>query len=359
MAEALARTRSFTVLWLALATAGLGGAAWLVSRPAAGIVVPDGGIPAAPALAAGEAQARKIIISSPEGTYTVVRTPRGWVLSERGDYPVSPDKPAALQQTLANLRFERPMTRDPAKLERLSLGDPAMGGKGVVVQVEDERAAPLVDLVFGFEDRGVYARERNSSQAWAVAGDLAPLGSPALWLTGPVSLRGEAFARFDIAPSDGPGYALLSGEGGYVLGRPYSWRRIVAPERASGVAQALQQLAPLDVQPAPAIGGAPQARLLAFTADGLRVDVELHREEGAFWAKVTAAAPTGEPPEDLQRRVQDINAEFAPWAFRLSPEAVGALQPSLSALTGIDASALAPPRPAAPAPVSAEPAKSE
>jgi len=351
MAEALARKRGFAAMWLMASAVALSAAAWVTTRPAAGVAAPEGGLPAAPALAAGEAQARKISVSSREGAYTLVRSPRGWVLSERGDFPVSADKVAALQQAIAALRFERAMTRDPAKLDRLSLGDPAAGGRGVAVQIEDARAAPLVDLVFGFEERGLYARERGASQAWAVAGDLPALASPASWIAAPASLKAERFARIDLAPVEGPGYALVADEtGGLALGRPYSWRRIVAPGLAAGVLQTLQSFTPQDVQPAPAIGGAPRARVVAYTADGLRVEADLHREGEAWWLKLSAPMPQGEVAEEVLARLRPINAELAPWAFRLTPEAAAALAPSLMDLTGAEARDLAPPpRPAAPA----------
>lgn len=349
MSYALARKRGFIAIWLVLASAALGATSWIVTQPPAGLAVPAGGLPAAPALANGEAQARKISIASREGSLTVVRTQRGWVLAERGDYPVSPERTAALQKSLAGLRFKRPMTHDPAKLDRLSLGDPAMGGKGVVVQIEDARAAPLVDLVLGFEDRGIYGRERSSSQAWAIAGDLEPLSSPAVWISAPSSLRGEDFVRLDVAPAIGPAYTMLRDEqGALALGRPYSYRKIIEPSLAKGVLEAFRKPSPIDVQPAPAIEGAVIARVAASTIDGLRADAELIRDGQGVWIKVSAPRPGEGASDDLMRRVQEINAELAPWAFKLGKGAVEALTPPLTALTGLDAQALAPPRPVAP-----------
>lgn len=352
MIEGLARRRRRRLLWLAGAAVAALGLAVLVSQPAAELRTQGGGGLAAPALASGQAQARRITITTTSSAFSVVRTPRGWVLPDRGDYPVKAEKVAALQQLLANLRLERPMTRDPAKLPRLNLGDPQAGGAGFQVQVQDEGAAYLVDLVLGVTDRGLYARKRGDTQAWAVRGEAPPTDAIAdLLELRPIGLVAEDLVRLDIAPMSGPAYALLRDAPGapLQLGRPFSARRLQDAAMAEAPALALARLQPRDVAPAPSIGGAPAARLIANSVEGLVVQADIHRQDEAYWVKITSPGVAPGAAEAVAERQRSLNAEFAPWAFALSKEAAEALAPPLSMLTGQEETEL-PERAGAPLP---------
>ncbi len=116
-------------------------AARLKPPHAEGAVLPDF------AKSAGAAEA--ITIATKDATYRIVRTQHGWTLPDRGDYPVARERLAQFTDGLASLSFVRPMARDPAKFDRLGLGDPAKGGDGVSVQVQNAQGALLANLMLG------------------------------------------------------------------------------------------------------------------------------------------------------------------------------------------------------------------
>ena len=130
-------------------------------------------------------QAARIEITAADSQFQLARTPAGWIMPSRGNFPVSPERIAALDAALSDLRFERAMTRDPEKFDRLGLGDPLAGGAGVRVTVLDADETILADLIAGaaqVDGDGVYVRPASSARAFAASGDLPPLADPGVWL---------------------------------------------------------------------------------------------------------------------------------------------------------------------------------
>lgn len=329
-----------------------------------GYTPPPGGVAAAPGIGAQGTQTRAVSITSRQGVFALARSPRGWSLQDRGGYPVSQERVSALEAAFHDLRLVRPITRDPAKHARLNVGDPGNGGDGVLVQLQDERGAFLVDLILGYRGGKVYARKRGDAQVWTTSGDLPALRDAAFWLElAPFGLQTDDLLRLDIAPPTGPAFTLQRLEPGtdFALGRPFSSLAIAQPEAARALLQVIAKLQPLDVAPAPSLGGAPASRLVAHAGDGVDVVLDLHRKDGGEWLKAIARAA---PDADAQAlaRAQAINAQTGAWAFRLRPEDAAALTPSLSALAGeeivarrLALVAAAPPRSSPPASAPAAP----
>jgi hypothetical protein len=293
--------------------------------------------------AVGAAQA--ITIATKDAAYHIVRTDRGWVLRDRGDYPVQRDRLAQFTQGLATLSYVRPMTRDPNKLDRLGLGDPAQGGDGILVQVQNAQGALLANLLLGMSPSGAYMRAPDKDQAWAVKGDLPPLKDPAQWLDlAPLSIDVSRIIRATVIPPVGPAYALNRGENGdFVLDKPFDRLLVVSPEGVNTTAQAFATLKPIDVAGAPAITGAAGARATMRTANGLLIEGELIGQGGRHWLKLVAR---GETPE-AQAEAQAINARAAAWAYGLSDLDYADFAPPLSALARAP-NVLAPPEPPQP-----------
>src|SRR5690606_13297285 len=88
------------------------------------------------------------------------------------------------------------------------------------------------------------------------------------------------------------------------------------------------QLSPSDVRTAPAIQGAPTARIRARTFEGVIIDAELIASDGRTWVKMVARAET---PEQEPAALA-INNESAAWAYALTSEDVQALAPPLTQL---------------------------
>lgn len=289
--------------------------------------------PVVPGLADTISGGTRIIITSAEASYRVERAERGeqavWVMRDRGDFPVQPARLAQLTEGLQNLRFTRRMTSDPDKHARLGVDDPRQGGRGILVQIEDGRGALLVNLILGVEPTGLYVRRPDNDQTWAATGELPPLRDVAAWLElRPLDMSADQLARVEISPPEGRAYILARDSA------EAPWR-IAAPALASTVqstinaaAEAITTLTPIDVQPAPAIQGAPSARVRATTFDGVAIDAEIIESDGGQWLKLVARAST---PEQEPAALA-INNRVAAWAYRLRDAELAVFAPPLTSL---------------------------
>lgn len=323
----------------AISVLALAGAVFVSRDHYAGYAPPPGGVAAAPGIGAQGAQTRVVSITSRQSVFALARSPRGWTLQDRGGYPVSQQRVSALEAAFRDLRLVRPITRDPAKHARLNVGDPGDGGDGVLVQLQDERGAFLVDLILGYREDKIYARKRGDAQVWTISGDLPPLRDATFWLElAPFGLQTDDLVRLDIAPSTGPAFTLQRLEPGadFAMGRPFSSLAIAQPEAVRALLRVIAKLQPLDVAPAPSLGGAPASRLLAHAQDGVDVVLDMHSKDGGEWLKAIARTAPDANAQALAR-AQAINAQTGAWAFRLRPEDAAALTPSLSALAGEEA----------------------
>lgn len=289
--------------------------------------------PVLPGLSETIRNGQRIIITSADASYRIERAQRGdqavWVMRDRGDFPVLASRLAQLTEGLQGLRYTRRMTNDPSKHERLGVGDPREGGRGVLVQIEDGRGALLVNLILGVEPSGLYVRRPDSDQTWAARGELPPLRNVAAWLElRPLDMAPERLARVEITPREGRAYVLARDSA------QMPWR-IVSPALAAlaqssvnAAAESITQLSPVDVQPAPAIQGPPVARVRAATFDGIALDAEIIESDGRSWVKLVARA---EAPEQ-ESAALEINNRAAPWAYALDDVDARNLAPPLGAL---------------------------
>jgi hypothetical protein len=286
--------------------------------------------PVLPQIAESIGGAQRITVTSSEASYRIERTQRGWAMRDRDDYPVLSSRLAQLTQGLQQLRFTRRMTSDPSKHERLGVTDPREGGRGILLQVEDGRGALLVNLILGVEPGGgLYVRRPDEDQTWAASGELPPLREVASWLElRPLDLPAEQLARVEIVPATGRAYVLArdSAEQPWRIAAP-----ALAPLAQSSVASAAERivrLSPVDVRTAPAIQGAPSARVRAVTVGGVVIDAELIESDDRTWVKLVARA---DAPEQ-ESAALEINNRSAAWAYALSASEAEGLAPPLSVL---------------------------
>jgi len=345
------RRRLFT---LALVAAGLAAVAFVsvsIDMRAAQPNVAQGA--AVPGLSETISRAQRITVTSAEATYRIEKTDRGWTMRDRGDYPVDAARLAQFTEGLANLQITRRMTSNASRFARLGVDDPAQGGRGVLVQIEDGQGARLVNLILGVETQGLYVRRPDESQVFAARGELPPLRNPAAWLNlQPLNVEAASIARVEIVPNEGRPYVLERERTGetadFAIVAPARLAPI-APSAVTSTAEKVLHLTPLDVQTAAAIQGAPQERVRLRTFDGVVIDAELIVLEGRVWMKVTALA---DRPE-AEAAALAVNNSSAGWAYQLSPQDAEAIAPPLSALLP------APPAAPAPAPEAAAPPTTE
>lgn len=321
------RARSLTLFLIAGALVAI--AAVTLAIESRGLNPNSASGPVVPDLAETIGGAQRILITSAEATYRVERTQRGWAMRDRDDYPVLSSRLAQLTEGLETLRYARRMTSDPSKHERLGVTDPREGGRGILVQIEDGRGALLVNLILGVETNGLYVRRPDEAQTWAAVGELPPLRDVASWMDLlPLSLPADRLARVEVMPAEGRAYILARDS----VDQPW---RIASPALASlaqstvtSTAERITQLAPVDVRTAPAIQGAPRARVRATTFDGIAVDAELIASDNRTWVKLVARAAA---PEQ-EAAALEINNRSAAWAYALSDLEAESLAPPLSRL---------------------------
>lgn len=273
--------------------------------------------------------AQRIMITSADATYRIERTQQGWAMRDRDDYPVLSGRLAQLTEGLENLRYVRRMTNDPSKHERLGVTDPREDGRGILVQIEDGRGALLVNLILGVETNGLYVRRPDEAQAWAAEGELPPLRDVASWMDlQPLSVPADRLARVEVTPAEGRAYTLARDA-------PDQPWRIESPALSSlaqstvtSTAERLTQLAPVDVRAAPAVQGAPSARVRGVTFDGIIIDAELIPSDDRTWVKLVARA---QGPEQ-EAAALEINTRSAAWAYALSDLEAESLAPPLGRL---------------------------
>ena len=147
-----------------------------------------------------------------------------------------------------------------------------------------------------------------------------------MWLElRPLPVAPERLARVEIVPAQGRPYILQRD----AADQPW---RIATPALAplsqatvATAAERLTQLAPIDVQLAPAIQGTPRARVRATTFDGVLIDGELIPSDGKIWLKLVARPNS--PGQEAA--ALEINNHASDWAFALSDAEAEAVAPPL------------------------------
>lgn len=318
MSAPLSQERRRIATLALVATAGLAAlSALVIELDAARMKPPQAAGAVLPGFAKAAGAAEAITIVTKDATYRIAHTQRGWALPDRGDYPVARERLAQFTEGLASLSYVRPMTRDPAKFDRLGLGDPAKGGDGVLVQVQNAQGALLANLLLGITPSGLYMRQNDRAQTWALKGDLPPLKDPAQWLDlTPLTIDPARIERVSVQPPEGPAYVLVRAEGAgeFKLEAPFDRHLVLTPDGLNAAGQAFAFLKPNDVAAAPAITGTPNARIAMRTSDGLVIEGELYQQPPHRWLKLVAR---GETP-NAQADAQAINTRAAAWAYGLT-----------------------------------------
>lgn len=269
------------------------------------------------------AQAATIEITAADTQFRLTRTEDGWVMPSRGDYPVSAERIAELDDALSQLRFERAMTRDAEKFDRLGLGDPLADGQGVRLTVLDENDAVLADLIAGAaqaDGDGVYIRPVAGVRAFAARGVLPPLADPGVWLgLNFWDFEPSAVARARIEPERGEAYFVQRAgmaQRNYELMTPDT-HRLITGGAANGVAVAGARLRFRDVRPAQNLEGAFVARHVGATFSGLAYRFDFIAEGEERWALISVEALA----DDAEDRADRLRAFTQGWAFQVSEDA--------------------------------------
>jgi len=297
MSEAGDIRRRKALLWMA------GGAAAAVS---AGVVASLPGLPPPARRETGQAvlpgirdrlaAAGLVMVTTEDETYHIVRDPDGWVIPEKGGYPVRDERILALGQALESIAYDRAMTRDPRKFDRLGLGDPLKGGTGALLEVGDGRGETFAKLIIGRRDGRTYIREPDDLQAWSVTGeDMPPLHRAARWLDlDVVSVEAADIREVRVEPAGSRPYRLLRTEDGRYALSPSQGRAPVAAFVLKLTAEVLTRFAPVDVAPASELAAVPPVgRHVTVLTGGVELRATAFRWRGQGWVTLEIVSPQG------------------------------------------------------------------
>ena len=297
--------------------------------------------PAFPGLRENPDAVAKVVLTTPEGSVTLVReTGDRWSALERFGYQVEKDQVRALIVALADMRLIEAKTRLPERYGRLEVEDvDAADAKSRLLRVESADGKVLAEAIFGKQQHrltgdqaaGTYLRGPGEAQSWLASGSVAIDGEVASWLDDEiVDLDGKRIGRIEIRPESGPGYVVQRD----AAGEPLQLADLAEDETAKAgadldrLAAAFADLRLEDVRPRRELAW-PDAHhtASATTLDGVELTVQLAKIDGEPWAifdarqidAVAAAAAepatgdeaTGTPPVEGTEAVE-IGEEAAP-----------------------------------------------
>lgn len=328
------RRRTLIILAATAGVAALLGAASFIP-PGEELARAETGQRILPAFESKVDQVTLVMVTTAEESYHLVKNPDGWVVPEKGNYPVSSARVQELMQSLADMTYGRAMTRDEKKFDRIGLGDPALGGTGALLEVGDGSGTNFAKLLIGYRDGRSYVRRPDDLQAWSVQnGLLPPLQRGARWLDlDVVQLKVADIAGVDVRPAEGPAYRLAANaDGSFSFAPPYSTRPVIAALGPAMVAEALTRLSASDVAPALQISvGRPVGEHITHTKSGVFIVVRSWKQNERGWVTISAATAEDATPEAIAQ-ANAINAKAAPWAFALSDLDWGSFSTPLNAL---------------------------
>ncbi|WP_207486071.1 DUF4340 domain-containing protein [Arenibaculum pallidiluteum] len=293
-------------------------AAWAVATQAPNTPEERSGERFLPALARAANEVGRITVTAGGATYTLQRTPEGWVLADKGNYPVRLDVVRELVGGLARLTVLEGKTDRVDRLARLDLQDPTGAeAKGRGVRLERADGSVVADIVLGRADYtasgtgGLYIREAGSTKAWLVEGK-APLPAEAVaWTDRQIlDIPAQQVARVTIEGGQAAGIALVRGP----EGKPrLADGSAVNESEADRLFALVERLSIDDVRPAGQPADATVRGAVLETAEGVRLRLTPAGSDGEGW--VTVAAEASEPAgQDAAAAIAKRTSGFA---FRL------------------------------------------
>lgn len=285
--------------------------------------------PAFPALRANPDAVAKVALTTPEGSFTLVReTGDRWSALERYGYAVDEDQVRALVVALADMRLIEAKTSLPERYGRLEVEDVgAADAKSRLLRLESADGEVLAEAIFGKQQHrltghqaaGTYLRRPGEAQSWLASGAVAIDPTVVDWLDARiVDLAPAQIARIEIRPDSGAEYVVRRG----APDEPLQFADLEEGEALKPdagldrLAAAFADLRFEDVKPRSELAW-PEAdqSATAVTFDGVELTVRLARIDDEPWAiidarQVAAArpAPANTAAEEPANEAEGIEA---------------------------------------------------
>lgn len=129
----------------------------------------------------------RITVKFAGGGLIVQRTDSGWVLPEKYNYPVDPEKLREVVNDAAKLEIFEEKTANPDLYKEIAVEDPEKeGAVGVRYIFTDKEGNSIADFIVGkarktgggVSDEGMYARRFNDKQSYLLKGNISDNLSP-------------------------------------------------------------------------------------------------------------------------------------------------------------------------------------
>lgn len=248
---------------------------------------------------------------------TLSRTDDGWVVSARDDYPADINALRELISGLANARIVELKTADPARYDRLGVGDPREGGQGTRLTVvgADFSYSVVVGNLAGNDQR--YVRPADDAQSVLVDQPLeVPVGIEGWLEPGLVDIGVERIERVVIEHADGETIGLArsdESETDYVVAEIPDGRELKYASIGNPIAGALDGLELEDVRGASDLAADSSARF--ETGNGLVVTAELVTIDDERWLRLSAQSTDDD--DAAENEASRINQRVAGWLYRV------------------------------------------
>ena len=288
-----------------------------------------------PGFAAAVQNAAQIHVSAKGGAFDVVNTPKGWVVSQRGNYPADFDQVRHTLIGMATLQTIAPKTGRAEWLHYLALDLPTPanannGGAGTQITVKNKDGAVLGDIITGnTEDlgdpngtQGLFVRRPGSNQAFLARTAYVPKGDIATWLSAKVlTLGGTRIQEVVVAPLKGPQFKISRNS---TADQIYTMAN--APKKGSANSKminsipfAIANFSFADVKQAVPADFAKPVKVVARTFDGLLISLDVIKDGTDVWTRISASGAPGSKPE-IAQQASAINDRANGFAFKLPPE---------------------------------------
>ncbi len=277
-------------------------------------------------------------------TLSFKRTPEGWVMRERDDYPARQELVNETLLALGSLQTGAARTAQPKWHRALGLVPPEEFGKAIRFRVRDAEDALLADVMLGKEEasevaavqqikqlgtveRNFYVRRTDSAQTWLARGRLPRNAQIGAWLDPAFpSLPQEGLVEVRSGGKEGESGATEPlvqrlPDGG--------WNKPNAARWLEG----FMRLQPEDVSRDTAINFDTASTLHLSYDTGLTLVLENVGAATALWTRARATvsnsalnAPQDDAGRQAARALADaLNQRFNGWALRLPASAAAQL----------------------------------
>jgi len=285
-----------------------------------------------------------VSITGPEGTVTLTRTPvagklaDGWVLSDKGGYPVPAATIKPVLDGLLALHGVAAKTAQPKLYSRLDVSDAGKTASSRLVVLADAKGATLGSILLGkHKDAagvggkdGIYVRVSGAARSWLAEPSVTLPAETLDWIDhSVVDIDGDRVNEVVITQPglppldfarDKPADKLL------IRGLP-AGTKTKSETPGSDIETAFKALELQDVKKADKLGGTPAGTVHLVTFSGVIADFTLTKEAGQTWITV-AANGVG----DGVKTAREITARTKGWAYEIAGDRATTLSTKLADL---------------------------